>query len=188
MMDTLNRRVATEALSSAHRIATLASVLSSNGYLKMDPGVTLVPIAEAAYVLARFNRPTETAEIVLALRQYGRAYDLCHELAEETERLFVELNGPLPAVEEAEGGVSEEHAAGAHDGDSETVAAAAAAAAAVAASSGNHEPGHSENRPNSGDEFSASPSRPGPDGGTDTNLTHDDADDAAMLSHQQEFE
>ncbi|KAF8208834.1 hypothetical protein K438DRAFT_1812973 [Mycena galopus ATCC 62051] len=61
-IDLVKRKVADEALHGALRIAGLAGVLTSNGYLRLDPAVMLVSCIQSGNLLARLGRP-EAAEM-----------------------------------------------------------------------------------------------------------------------------
>lgn len=68
------RKVMEEALQASLRIAALAGVLTSNGYLKLDPAVMHVSCINAGNFLARLGRP-EVFQCIKALEQYSYAYE-----------------------------------------------------------------------------------------------------------------
>lgn len=74
-----------EALHGALRIAGLAGVLASNGYLRLDTAVMHVSCIQAGTLLARLGRP-EVASCIAALEQYSFAYEEAAEQGKEIER------------------------------------------------------------------------------------------------------
>ncbi|TBU45011.1 hypothetical protein BD309DRAFT_861086 [Dichomitus squalens] len=89
------RKVASEALHGALRIAGLAGVLASNGYLRLDCAVMHVSCIQAGMLLARMGRP-EVANCVTGLEQYAYAYEECAEAAAEIKRIYNQtLSGEL---------------------------------------------------------------------------------------------
>jgi len=81
------RKVAHEALHSALRIAGLAGVLTTNGYLRLDSAVMHVSCIQAGTLLARLGRP-EVSNCIAALEQYGAAYEEVGEQAVEMKRVY----------------------------------------------------------------------------------------------------
>ncbi|CDO68260.1 hypothetical protein BN946_scf184842.g23 [Trametes cinnabarina] len=81
------RKVANEALHGALRIAGLAGVLSSNGYLKLDCAVMHVSCIQAGMLLARLGRP-EVMNCINGLEQYAYAYEECADQATEIRRVY----------------------------------------------------------------------------------------------------
>jgi len=81
------RKVANEALHSALRIAGLAGVLTTNGYLRLDSAVMHVSCIQAGTLLARLGRP-EVSNCIAALEQYGAAYEEIGEHAVEIKRIY----------------------------------------------------------------------------------------------------
>ena len=105
-IDVVKRKVADEALHGALRIAGLAGVLTSNGYLvskvrtdffdqwltfssgqRLDPAVMLVSCILAGTLLARLGRP-EVSNCIAGLEQYSYAYEEAGDQAHEMSRLF----------------------------------------------------------------------------------------------------
>jgi len=70
----LERAVAKEAVESATRIAGLAGVLTSNGYMRLDPNAMHWPIFSAGRLLARLGRH-EVMNCIDGLNQNGFAYE-----------------------------------------------------------------------------------------------------------------
>ncbi|KIY67126.1 hypothetical protein CYLTODRAFT_397715 [Cylindrobasidium torrendii FP15055 ss-10] len=81
------RRVASEALDAAQRIAALTSVLSSNQYLRLDPAVMHVSCIRAGMLLARFQRE-EVHSCIQGLRQYAASYEEAGAHADEIARMY----------------------------------------------------------------------------------------------------
>lgn len=81
------RKVADEALHGALRIAGLAGVLTSNGYLRLDPAVMLVSVIQSGNLLARFGRP-EVSNCIAGLEQYSYSYEEAGEQALEMRRTY----------------------------------------------------------------------------------------------------
>uniref|UniRef100_A0A8H8CMA0 Zn(2)-C6 fungal-type domain-containing protein n=1 Tax=Psilocybe cubensis TaxID=181762 RepID=A0A8H8CMA0_PSICU len=86
-IDDVKRKVADEALHGALRIAGLAGVLTSNGYLRLDPAVMHISCILAGTLLARLGRP-EVANCIAGLKQYSYAYEEAGDQANEMNRLF----------------------------------------------------------------------------------------------------
>lgn len=86
-METAKRKVMEEALQASLRIAALAGVLTSNGYLKLDPAVMHVSCINAGNFLARLGRP-EVFQCIKALDQYSYAYEETKEHAREIRREY----------------------------------------------------------------------------------------------------
>jgi len=72
---------------SALRIAGLAGVLTTNGYLRLDSAVMHVSCIQAGTLLARLGRP-EVSNCIAALEQYGAAYEEVGEQALEMKRVY----------------------------------------------------------------------------------------------------
>jgi len=85
--ETTKRKVADEAVHGALRIAGLAGVLTSNGYLRLDPAVMHVSCIQAGTLLARLGRP-EVSNCISALEQYSAAYEEAAEHAVEMKRVY----------------------------------------------------------------------------------------------------
>ncbi|OSD07532.1 hypothetical protein PYCCODRAFT_1359171, partial [Trametes coccinea BRFM310] len=83
------RKVANEALHGALRIAGLAGVLASNGYLKLDCAVMHVSCIQAGMLLARLGRP-EVSNCIDGLEQYSYAYEECADQATEIKRVYLQ--------------------------------------------------------------------------------------------------
>jgi len=102
-IEAAKRKVAEEALHGALRIAGLAGVLSSNGYLvslaarildviiylaqRLDTAVMHIILILAGHLLARLGRP-EVSNCIDGLNQYSYAYEESGEQANEISRLF----------------------------------------------------------------------------------------------------
>lgn len=86
------RKVADEALHGALRIAGLAGVLTTNGYLRLDPAVMHVSCIQAGTFLARLGRP-EVANCIAGLEQYSWSYEEAGEQAKEMRRLYEAVAG-----------------------------------------------------------------------------------------------
>ncbi|KAL6308423.1 hypothetical protein BKA93DRAFT_815437 [Sparassis latifolia] len=96
-IEATKKKVMEEALHGALRIAGLAGVLTSNGYLRLDSAVMHVSCIQAGNLLARLGRP-EVANCINGLQQYSYAYEECSDQAAEIRRIYgqatlgVELN------------------------------------------------------------------------------------------------
>ncbi|KAJ7044007.1 hypothetical protein C8F04DRAFT_1071288 [Mycena alexandri] len=86
-IDLVKRKVADEALHGALRIAGLAGVLTSNGYLRLDPAVMLVSCIQSGNLLARLGRP-EVSNCIAGLEQYSYSYEEAGEQAAEMRRMY----------------------------------------------------------------------------------------------------
>jgi len=86
-IDAVKRKVADEALHGALRIAGLAGVLTSNGYLRLDPAVMHISCILAGTLLARLGRP-EVSNCIAGLEQYSYAYEEAGDQAHDMSRLF----------------------------------------------------------------------------------------------------
>ncbi|KAJ7935527.1 hypothetical protein B0H13DRAFT_2304569 [Mycena leptocephala] len=86
-IDLVKRKVADEALHGALRIAGLAGVLTSNGYLRLDPAVMLVSCIQSGNLLARLGRP-EVSNCIAGLEQYSYSYEEAGEQAAEMRRTY----------------------------------------------------------------------------------------------------
>jgi len=85
--EAVKRKVADEAVHSALRIAGLAGVLTTNGYLRLDSAVMHVSCIQAGTLLARLGRP-EVSNCIAALEQYSAAYEEVGEHALELKRVY----------------------------------------------------------------------------------------------------
>ncbi|RPD62771.1 hypothetical protein L227DRAFT_651667 [Lentinus tigrinus ALCF2SS1-6] len=91
------RKVMNEALHGALRIAGLAGVLATNGYLKLDCAVMHVSCIQAGMLLAKLGRP-EVVNCITGLEQYAYAYEECADQAAEIKRVYSQaLNGEQDA-------------------------------------------------------------------------------------------
>ncbi|KAI8978802.1 hypothetical protein BD414DRAFT_516765 [Trametes punicea] len=81
------RKIMNEALHGALRIAGLAGVLATNGYLKLDCAVMHVSCIQAGMLLARLARP-EVTNCITGLEQYAYAYEECADQAAEIKRIY----------------------------------------------------------------------------------------------------
>ncbi|KAJ8523233.1 hypothetical protein ONZ45_g262 [Pleurotus djamor] len=86
-VDTFKRQVLEEALHGALRIAGLAGVLTSNGYLRLDPAVMHVSCIHAGTLLARLGRP-EVMNCIAGLEQYSYSYEEAGEQAQDLRRVY----------------------------------------------------------------------------------------------------
>ncbi|EDR13813.1 uncharacterized protein LACBIDRAFT_309226 [Laccaria bicolor S238N-H82] len=86
-IDAAKRKIADEALHGALRIAGLAGVLTSNGYLRLDPAVMHVSCIQAGTLLARLGRP-EVSNCIAGLDQYSHSYEEAGDQANEMRRSF----------------------------------------------------------------------------------------------------
>ncbi|KAF7299190.1 hypothetical protein MIND_00867700 [Mycena indigotica] len=86
-IDLVMRKVADEALHGALRIAGLAGVLTSNGYLRLDPAVMLVSVVQSGNLLARLGRP-EVSNCVAGLEQYSYSYEEAGEQASDIRKIY----------------------------------------------------------------------------------------------------
>ncbi|KAJ7134442.1 hypothetical protein C8R44DRAFT_770486 [Mycena epipterygia] len=89
-IDLVKRKVADEALHGALRIAGLAGVLTSNGYLRLDPAVMLVSCIQSGNLLARLGRP-EVSNCIAGLEQYSYSYEEAGEQAAEMRRTYTQV-------------------------------------------------------------------------------------------------
>ncbi|KAJ7644050.1 hypothetical protein FB45DRAFT_999277 [Roridomyces roridus] len=89
-IDLVKRKVADEALHGALRIAGLAGVLTSNGYLRLDPAVMLISCIQAGNLLARLGRP-EVSNCIAGLEQYSYSYEEAGEQAAEMRRTYEQV-------------------------------------------------------------------------------------------------
>ncbi|GJE88395.1 Zn(II)2Cys6 transcription factor [Phanerochaete sordida] len=88
-IEAIKKKVSDDALHGALRIAGLAGVLSSNGYLRLDCAVMHVSIIQAGTLLARLGRP-EVENCIKGLQQYAYAYEECMEQANDIQRLYTQ--------------------------------------------------------------------------------------------------
>ncbi|KAF8895414.1 hypothetical protein BD779DRAFT_1499404 [Infundibulicybe gibba] len=89
-IDTAKRKVVDEALHGALRIAGLAGVLTSNGYLRLDPAVMHVSCFQAGTLLARLGRP-EVSNCIEGLEQYSYSYEEAGDQAIEMKRTYTQI-------------------------------------------------------------------------------------------------
>ncbi|KIJ64481.1 hypothetical protein HYDPIDRAFT_132385 [Hydnomerulius pinastri MD-312] len=104
-VETVKRKVFDEALNASLRVSALAGVLTSNGYLKLDPAVMHVSIIQAGFLLARLARP-EVQNCIEGLEQYSYAYEETKETSQQIRReyeqalikphLFHEMSSAIP--------------------------------------------------------------------------------------------
>jgi hypothetical protein len=94
-VETVKRKVFDEALNASLRVSALAGVLTSNGYLKLDPAVMHVSIIQAGFFLARLGRP-EVQNCIEGLEQYSYAYEETKELSRMIRRDYDQalIKGP----------------------------------------------------------------------------------------------
>jgi len=86
-IEAVKRKLLDVALHGALRIAGLTGVLTSNGYLKLDPAVMHFSCLTSGTLLARLGRP-EVTNCIAGLKQYGYAYEEAVEEASEMERAY----------------------------------------------------------------------------------------------------
>ncbi|KAH7921905.1 hypothetical protein BV22DRAFT_1071424 [Leucogyrophana mollusca] len=94
-VEAVKRKVFDEAVNAALRISALAGVLTSNGYLKLDPAVMHVSCIQAGSLLARLARP-EVQNCIAGLEQYSYAYEEAGEQAANIKQTYAlaRVNGP----------------------------------------------------------------------------------------------
>ncbi|KAG9100268.1 hypothetical protein FRC06_004331 [Ceratobasidium sp. 370] len=90
-IESLQATLAGEAIHSALRIAALTGVLTTNGYLRLDPNVLHYSTYAAGLLLARQGRP-EAVNCITGLRQYAFAYEEAHIQADELESILAAVN------------------------------------------------------------------------------------------------
>ncbi|GHJ86548.1 hypothetical protein NliqN6_2950 [Naganishia liquefaciens] len=100
--DALRSKVNDEALHGALRISALASVLTTNSYLRLDPNVLFASIREGGRYLAKMGRK-EVGPCIAGLRQYGMSFEEAFDEVEHLEKLIAEREGAggLHQVEES---------------------------------------------------------------------------------------
>ncbi|TFK73576.1 hypothetical protein BDN72DRAFT_814134 [Pluteus cervinus] len=86
-IENIKRKISDEALHGALRISGLAGVLTSNGYLRLDPAVMHVSCIQAGTLLARLGRP-EVSNCIAGLEQYSHSYEEAGDQAAEMRRLY----------------------------------------------------------------------------------------------------
>ncbi|TFK52292.1 hypothetical protein OE88DRAFT_1807225 [Heliocybe sulcata] len=86
-IEVIKRKVMEEALHGSLRISGLAGVLTSNGYLRLDPAVMHVSCIQAGTLLARLGRP-EVTNCIAGLEQYSAAYAEAADHATEMKRHY----------------------------------------------------------------------------------------------------
>ncbi|KAL5512814.1 hypothetical protein ACEPAG_3080 [Sanghuangporus baumii] len=86
-IESVKQKILDEALHGALRIAGLTGVLTSNGYLKLDPAVMHFSCLTSGTFLARLGRP-EVSNCIAGLKQYNYAYEEAGEEAIEMERVY----------------------------------------------------------------------------------------------------
>ncbi|CCA70194.1 hypothetical protein PIIN_04133 [Serendipita indica DSM 11827] len=87
VMRDLERQVFEEALQGALRIAGLTSVLTSNGYLRLDPNILHFSTYAAGMFLARNGKP-EVKTCIKGLEQYSFAYEEAFEQAKWMQQVY----------------------------------------------------------------------------------------------------
>ncbi|KAF8339594.1 uncharacterized protein EI90DRAFT_2966748 [Cantharellus anzutake] len=87
VMVDLERSVANDAFNGATRIAGLAGVLTSNGYMRLDPNAMHWPIYSAGRLLAKLGRQ-EVFNCIDGLDQNGFAYEESWKHARELEHTY----------------------------------------------------------------------------------------------------
>ncbi|KAI0081557.1 hypothetical protein K474DRAFT_1656349 [Panus rudis PR-1116 ss-1] len=114
-----------DTLHSASRIAALAGVLTTNGYMRLDSAVMHVSCIQAGTFLAKLGRP-EVENCIEALKQYSHSYEEMAERARDIQRVYdAARNGesdfthmasviPKPAPEFSHGVVSHPHPVPSH--------------------------------------------------------------------------
>ncbi|KAF8610034.1 hypothetical protein BDV93DRAFT_4989 [Ceratobasidium sp. AG-I] len=90
-IESLQTTLASEAVHSALRIAALTGVLTTNGYLRLDPNVLHYSTYAAGLLLAQQGRP-EAVNCITGLRQYAFAYEEAHIQADELESILAGVN------------------------------------------------------------------------------------------------
>jgi len=90
-IESLQATLEGEAIHSALRIAALTGVLTTNGYLRLDPNVLHYSTYAAGLLLARQGRP-EAVNCITGLRQYAFAYEEAHIQADELESILAAVN------------------------------------------------------------------------------------------------
>ncbi|KAG8961186.1 hypothetical protein FRC03_005692 [Tulasnella sp. 419] len=85
--EAVKNKLAEEALHGSLRIAGLAGVLTSNGYLRLDPNTLHYSTYVAGLLLARSGRP-EVVNCIQGLKQYGLAYEDALDQAAELEHIY----------------------------------------------------------------------------------------------------
>ncbi|PVG00244.1 hypothetical protein CPB86DRAFT_701823 [Serendipita vermifera] len=83
----LDRQIFDEALLGALRIAGLTSVLTSNGYLRLDPNILHFSTYAAGMFLARHGK-TEAKTCIKGLEQYSFAYEEAFEQAKWMQQVY----------------------------------------------------------------------------------------------------
>jgi hypothetical protein len=104
-VETVKRKVYEEALNASLRVSALAGVLTSNGYLKLDPAVMHVAIIQAGWLLARLARP-EVQNCIEGLEQYSYAYEETKETARQIKREYQQTLTKGPTFHEMTDAVS----------------------------------------------------------------------------------
>jgi hypothetical protein len=109
-IESVKRKVADEALHGALRISGLAGVLTSNGYLRLDPAVMHVSCFQSGTLLARLGRP-EVANCISGLEQYSYSYEETGDQAQEMKRIYglarngeIDLNHMASVAQRVENG------------------------------------------------------------------------------------
>ncbi|KAG5351685.1 hypothetical protein C0989_005278 [Termitomyces sp. Mn162] len=86
-IEEVKRKVLEEALHGALRISGLAQVLTTNGYLRLDPAVMHVSCIQAGTLLARMGNENVRA-CINGLEQYSYSYEEAGEQAAEMQRVY----------------------------------------------------------------------------------------------------
>ncbi len=69
-------------------------MLTSNGYLRLDPNVLHFAVYSAGMLLARQGKP-EVQDCIAGLRQYGYAYEEAFDQATEMEKAYSQAVGGI---------------------------------------------------------------------------------------------
>ena len=118
VVQALERQVAEEALVGALRIAGLVclqtesmlianasyfktSVLTSNGYLRLDPNILHFSTYAAGMFLARHGKP-EAKTCIKGLEQYSFAYEEAFEQAKWMQQVYASSTVPPPHLSQAQ--------------------------------------------------------------------------------------
>jgi len=96
-MENLRTQVSDEAFHSALRIAGLTNVLTSNGYLRLDPNVIHFSMYAAGKWLARLGR-AEVENCIAGLMQYGYAYEEAWDQCVELENMYSSATAEMTPI------------------------------------------------------------------------------------------
>ncbi|CAL1712740.1 unnamed protein product [Somion occarium] len=86
-IEAIKKKLYDDTLYSACRIAGLAGVLTSHGYMRLDSAVMHVSCIHAGFFLAKLGRP-EVQNCIAALQQYSHAYEEMTERAADIKRVY----------------------------------------------------------------------------------------------------